>query len=110
MREAHRRRSPQNVNSKQLRATLYRKRILQRPDIQQWRIELVREIRVILVVRFAIDVNFVEIVERCPNAEQPETQLEQNEEEQGDNKNRNECEDYLLDETAPTRRWLDSSD
>ena len=101
MREAHRRGSSQDVDSQQLGATLYRKCILQRSDIQRWRIELIREIRVILVVRFAIDVNFVEILERSPNAEEPETQLEQNEEEQRDYENRNEREGNFLDEISP---------
>ena len=101
MREAHRRGSSQNVDSEQLGATLNRKGILQRSDIQRWRIELVGKIRVVLVVGFAVDVDFAEVFERGSNAEEPETQLEQNEEEQGDYENRNEREGNFLDEISP---------
>jgi hypothetical protein len=51
-------------------------------------------------VRLAVDVNFVEIFERCPNAKKLETELKQNEEKQRDQDDRNECEDYFFDEMA----------
>ena len=43
-------------------------------------------------MRLAVDVNFMEIVERCPNTECRETELEQNEEKQRDYNDRYECE------------------
>jgi hypothetical protein len=51
-------------------------------------------------VRLAVDVNFVEIFERCPNVKKLETELKQNEEKQRDQDGRNECEDYFFDEMA----------
>jgi len=80
--EALRGGSTQNVDSYQLTTTLYRKSIFTGGNIQRRRIELIGEIRVFLVVRLAIDVNFVEIVERRTNARKPETDLQQNEEQQ----------------------------
>jgi hypothetical protein len=53
---------------------------------------LVGEIRVFLIVRLAIDINFMKIVESCSNVEDLETDLKHNEEEQGDYNDRNERE------------------
>ena len=65
---------------------------------------MVSEIRIVLVVRFALDVNFVEIVERCSDTKNSEAQLNQNEEEQRDQDGRYKCEDYFLDGTASSSR------
>ena len=53
---------------------------------------MVSEIRVFLVVSLAIDVNFMEIAERCSDTSKRKAQLEQREKEQGDHNDRNECE------------------
>ncbi len=52
-------------------------------------------------MRYAIDVYFMEIVERFPNTKNRETQLKQNKEEQGDQYGRNKYEDSFLNGMAP---------
>ena len=47
-------------------------------------------------MRYAIDVDLIEIVERRPNSKNCEAELEQNEEEHRDYNDRNECEDNFL--------------
>ena len=102
-------RSPQDVDPDQLRTALDGKGIFPRADIQRLRIELVSERRVFLVVSLAVDVDFVEVVERCSDTNDRQAQLEQDEEEQRDYEDRNECEDDFLDEMASRRRRFDSN-
>ena len=112
MGDALRGRSPQNVDSDHVRTTLLGEGIVRGADIQRRRKELVSELRVFLVVRYAIDVNFMEIVERRSNAKNRETQLKQNEEKQRDQNGCNKCEDNFLNEMAPgdlRRLRLDSN-
>ena len=51
-------------------------------------------------MRYAIDVNFMEIVERRPNAKNRETQLKQNEEKQRNKDGCDKCEDSFFNEMA----------
>lgn len=52
-------------------------------------------------MRYAIDVYFMEIVERLPNIKNREAQLKQNEEKQRDQNGCNKCEDSFFNEMAP---------
>jgi len=99
--EAHRRGPPEDVDSNQLRTALFGKRVLQGTNVQRRRKELVGEIRIFLVVRYAIDVNLVEVVERCSDTRNREPQLQQSEEEQRDQDGRNEYVDNFLNGIAP---------
>ena len=69
--EAHRRGSPEDIDSNQLRTTRPGKRILEGADVQRRRKELVGEIRVFLVVRYAIDFNLVEVIEGRSDTRHP---------------------------------------
>ena len=63
-------------------------------------------------MRYAIDVNLMEIVERRSNTKNREAQLKQNKEEQGDQNGGNKCKDNFLNEVAPAdlrRLWSDSN-
>ena len=92
MGEAQRCRPSQNVDSDQIRTTLFGKGVFHGADIQRRRVELVSEIRVFLVVRLAIDVNLVKEVERRSDTGNREAQLKKYEEKQGYDYDRNERE------------------
>jgi hypothetical protein len=61
-----------DIDPEQIRAALRGEGVFEGTDIQRRRIELVSEIRVFLVVRPAVDVNLVEVVERFPDAKSRE--------------------------------------
>ena len=95
MRKALRCRPAQDVDPEQIGTAFCGEGIFQRTDIQRRRVKLVGEIGIVLVVRLAVDVDLVEVLERIPDTKSHEAQLEQGEEKQRNNDDRNEREEFV---------------